>query len=413
MTTSAPARRDVTVSSLIGGGYDCFWRWEGRYLACKGSRGSKKSKTTAIRWIVKMMQHPGANLLVVRKVERTLRDSCFSDLVWAVRRIGVEASWRATTSPLEMSYIPTGQKILFRGLDDPQKVTSISIPHGVLCWCWVEEAYEITRESDFDMIDESIRGEVPEGLFKQVVLTFNPWNEHHWLKKRFFDHPGPDTLAMTTTYRCNEWLDDDDRRMFEEMRKRNPKRYKVAGMGEWGVVDGLVYENWREESFTLDQVRGMETFCGLDFGYTNDPSAFVIGFLDQKERRIYVWDEFYETGLSNRKICERIESMGYRKERVTADSAEPKSIQELHDMGLWIVGAKKGRDSVRSGVNWIRDHEVVVHPRCVHFLTEIGNYQWAEDRFGNKTNEPEDGFNHCMDAMRYGLERYMGGRWLA
>lgn len=413
MTTSAPARRDVTVSSLIGGGYDAFWRWEGRYLACKGSRGSKKSKTTAIRWIVKMMQHPGANLLVVRKVERTLRDSCFSDLVWAVRRIGVEESWRATTSPLEMSYLPTGQKILFRGLDDPQKVTSISIPHGVLCWCWVEEAYEITRESDFDMIDESIRGEVPEGLFKQVVLTFNPWNEHHWLKKRFFDHPDPDTLAMTTTYRCNEWLDDDDRRMFEEMRKRNPKRYKVAGMGEWGVVDGLVYENWREESFTLDQVRGMETFCGLDFGYTNDPSAFVIGFLDQKERRIYVWDEFYETGLSNRKICERIESMGYRKERVTADSAEPKSIQELHDMGLWIVGAKKGRDSVRSGVNWIRDHEVVVHPRCVHFLTEIGNYQWAEDRFGNKTNEPEDGFNHCMDAMRYGLERYMGGRWLA
>lgn len=392
---------------LVGKGYGTFWRFKGRYKVCKGSRASKKSKTTALWYIVNMMKYPGANTLVIRKTYRTLKDSCFTELKWAIHRLQVDAWWDIKESPLEMTYKPTGQKIYFRGLDDPLKVTSITVEKGVLCWAWLEEAYEVMKESDFDTLDESIRGEVPDGLFKQWTITFNPWNERHWLKARFFDVQDEDILALTTNYQCNEWLDKSDLKVFETMKKNNPRRYQVAGLGNWGIVDGLVYENWREEAFTLDDVRGLQTACGLDFGYTNDPTAFFIGFVDVQNKRLYVWDELYEKGLSNRAIYQRVCDMGYSKEKITADSAEPKSIDELKGLGLRIRGAKKGKDSVMNGVQWIQDLEIIIHPRCTNFLTEISNYQWDKDKFGKTINRPIDDFNHLMDAMRYALEGFV------
>lgn len=360
-----------------------------------------------------MMKYPDANLLVIRKTYRTLKDSCFTELKWAIKRLQVEAWWEIKESPLEMTYIPTGQKIYFRGLDDPLKVTSITVEKGVLCWAWLEEAYEIMSESDFDTLDESIRGEVPEGLFKQWTITFNPWNEHHWLKKRFFDIEDDNILAMTTNYLCNEWLDESDKKLFETMKKNNPRRYSVAGLGNWGIVDGLVYENWTERAFTLDEIKGCKTTFGLDFGYTNDPTAFFMGFLDIENKRLYVWDEFYEKGMSNKAIHNKIVAMGYGKERITGDSAEPKSIDELKSLKLRIKGAKKGKDSIMNGVQWIQDLEIIIHPRCTNFITEISNYTWAEDKFGNKLNKPIDDFNHLMDAMRYALEdNIIGNKWL-
>ena len=399
---------------IIGKGYKKFWNFKGRYRVAKGSRGSKKSKTTALWYIYKMMEYPDANLLVIRKTFRTLKDSCYADLKWAVHRLGVDHLWQFTLSPLEAVYLPTGQKIYFRGLDDPLKITSIAVDKGCLCWMWIEEAYEIMSESDFDMLDESIRGECPNGLFKQITLTFNPWNEHHWMKHRFFDVKNdPDILAITTNYMCNEFLDKADILVFERMKKNNPRRYQVAGLGNWGIVDGLVYENWKEEAFTLDDIRGLKTRCGLDFGYTNDPSASPIMFLDLPNKKLYVWDELYKTGLSNKKIYEELKSMGYAKEKFTGDSAEPKSIDELKSFGLRIKGAKKGKDSINNGIQWIQDLEIIIHPRCVNFLTEISNYTWDKDKFGNKINRPIDDFNHLMDAMRYGLEDdIIGNTWL-
>lgn len=399
---------------IVGKGYKAFWNFRGRYLVCKGSRASKKSKTTALRFIFNLMKFPDSNLLVIRKTYRNLKDSCFTELKWAVHRLGVDAWWKFTESPLEAEYLPTGQKIYFRGLDDPLKVTSVTVDVGCLCWMWIEEAYEIMSEDDFNTLDESIRGEVPEGLFKQIVFTFNPWNEHHWIKKRFFDaEADPDVLAITTNYMCNEWLDDADKKVFETMKKNNPRRYKVAGLGDWGIVDGLVYENWKEEAFTLEDIKNCKSAVGLDFGYTNDPSAFFVGFVDIENKKLYVWDEFYEKGLSNKRIFETITSMGYRKERITADSAEPKSIDELDTLGLRITGAKKGKDSILNGIQWIQDLQIIIHPRCVNFLTEISNYTWDEDKFGKKLNKPVDDFNHLMDAMRYALESFIiGNKWL-
>ena len=273
----------VYLPDLIGKGYGDFWTFKGRYRVCKGSRASKKSKTTALWFIYHMMKYPDANMVVVRKTFATIRDSCFADLKWAAQRLKVYHLWDFTTSPLYAKYKPTGQMIYFRGLDDPLKLTSIAVPRGYLCWMWIEEAFEVDNEADFDMVDESIRGEIPPetGLWKQITLTFNPWSQSHWIKKRFFDHPeDPDILAKTTNYMCNEWLDDADRRKFEIMKETNPKRYKVAGLGDWGIEGGAVFEEFtddpahyqdRQWTHVIDPFEIPPTWRiwrGFDFGYS-------------------------------------------------------------------------------------------------------------------------------------------------
>lgn len=405
------------LSDIVLPAYREFWNTRKTYVVCKGSRGSGKSKHAALWHIYHMMKYPLSNTLVIRKVERTMRDSCYADLKWAIERLGVDHLWKCTTNPLEITYKSTGQKILFRGLDSPYKITSIAVSHGVLNYLWMEEFYEITNEEDFNTIDESIRGVLPDGYWKRVTVTFNPWSEKHFAKKRFFDAAADNVLAMTTTYKDNPYMSETDIRLFEDMRLRNPRRYAVAGLGQWGVSDGLVYENWKEEAFDLDEVRrkpGVVSVFGLDFGYTNDPTAFFCGLLDKENKQLFVFDEMYEKGMSNKRIAEAIQAMGYGKERITADSAEPKSIDELKSLGLRTRAAKKGKDSIQNGIQWIQDLEITIHPKCVNFLTEISNYTWDKDKFGSKLNVPIDDFNHIMDAMRYALEQHITNkRWVA
>lgn len=402
----------IYLPALVGKGYGTFWNYKGRYRVLKGSRASKKSKTTALNLICRMMEYPGANLLVLRKTYRSLKTSCFAELKWAISRLGVMEHWKAAESPLQLTYLPTGQKIYFHGLDDPMKLTSMTVDSGCLCWLWIEEAYEIAREADFDMIDESIRGEVPDGYFKQVTLTFNPWNDRHWMKRRFFDTPDENTLAMTTNYQCNEWLDEADRALFERMKTHNPRRYQVAGLGHWGVVEGLVYERWEEKEFEIAKMPGDREACfGLDFGYTNDPTALVCASVDTAQQILYVYDELYEKGLSNAQIYEAICNMGYAREYITANSAEPKSIDDLKARGLRITGARKWKkDSENFAIQYIQDLTIVIHPRCVNFLTEIGNYQWDKDRLGRPLNTPVKEGDHLMDALLYGVSRLLRGR---
>lgn len=404
----------IWLPDIVGGGYREFWNYKGRYRVCKGSRASKKSKTTALWFIYNMMKYPLANAIVIRKVYRTLKDSCYTELKWAANRLQVSHLWEFTLAPLEATYKPTGQKIYFRGLDDPLKVTSITVPHGYLCWAWLEEAYEVMREADFDIVDESIRGEVSSDLWKQVTITFNPWNDRHWLKKRFFDpKDDQDILAMTTNYMRNEWLDDADRKLFEDMKTRNPRRYKVAGLGDWGVTEGIIYDNWHEEAFSMGDIfkrKAMRTAYGLDFGYTLDPSALFIGYADEKSKELFVFDEMYAAGMSNERIYKKIEEMGYAKDLIVADSAEQKSIDRLRDLGIRrIKASRKGPDSVRNGIDFLQDWSMIIHPRCVNFITEISNYCYAKDKFDKPTGKPIDDFNHLMDAMRYGMEPIMRG----
>ena len=391
--------------ALVCKGYRDFWNFKGRYSVVKGGRGSGKSRTIALWIITHMMQYPEANSLVVRKTERTLKDSCFAVLKWAIHRLGVDNEWKCTVNPLEITRVSTGQKILFRGLDDPLKVTSITVSYGVLCWVWFEEFFEVTKESDFNMVDESIRGELPPGYFKRILGSLNPWSDKIWIKRRFFDPPNDeDKLALTTNYLCNPWLDESDRMLFEKMIKENPTRARVAVYGEWGISDGLVYENWEERDFDIDEmlkIPKIKVGCGLDFGWT-DPCALCCVALDEDKKHIYVFDELYEQHLTNQELADRITEMGYRKTKIIADSAEPKSIEELRQAGiLGIRPARKGRDSILHGIQLIQNYRIIIHPRCVNFLTEISNYCWDEDKNGNKMNQPIDDYCHLCDGLRY------------
>lgn len=403
----------VSLKEILGSGYEDFWNFRGRYRIVKGSRASKKSKTSAIYYIYNMMKFPQSNLLVIRKTFRTLKDSCFTELKWAINRLDVDKYWKITESPLQIEYLPTGQKIYFRGLDDPLKITSITVDVGSLCWLWIEEAYEISSEPDFNAIDESIRGQVANGLFKQITLTFNPWNEHHWIKARFFDNPSPEILALSTNYLCNEFLDSADLSLFESMKINNPRRYQVAGLGHWGIVDGLVFENWVEQDFdvpTISAQKNVTSIFGLDFGYTNDPTAFFCGLIDLDSKQIWVFDELYQHALQAEEIYAKINEMGYSKEVIVADSSRPDTIDRLRTLGLRrISSAKKGSDSVLAGIDFLLGFKIIIHPSCTNFTTEISNYTWVTDKHNNKINRPIDDFNHLIDALRYSAERHSRG----
>ncbi len=398
----------VYMPAVVGGGYGEFWRCRRRYRVVKGGKASKKSSTAALWFIYHLMKYPGSNLLVVRNVYRTHIDSTFAQLRWAIRRLQVEHLWRATREPLELCYKPTGQRILFRGLDNVEKLASTTVEQGVLCWVWVEEAFEIAREADFDKLDLSMpRGEVPPPLFKQTTVTFNPWNSSHWLKGRFFDRESPEVLALTTNYLGNEFLDDTDRQIYERMRQENPRRYAVAGLGDWGHSEGLVFENWEVAEFPLSELHreGLRHIFGLDYGYTNDPTAFIAAAVEEEAKRLYVYDEHYERRMLNGDIAAMLERKGYRKERIRADSAEPKSNDDLRRLGITrLQPAGKGRDSVLAGISRLQEYRIIVHPRCVHTAEELAAYVWESAGEGVFCNRPCDRDNHLMDALRYAME---------
>ena len=392
---------------IIGKGYATYWNYKGRYKVVKGGRGSKKSTTTALWIIYKMMQYPLANTLVIRRVFNTHKDSTYTQLKWASNVLGVSHLWKFSKSPLEATYVPTGQKILFRGLDDPMSITSITVEHGHLCWCWFEEAFQIMNEDDFNKVDMSIRGELPQGYFKQIMLSFNPWSEKHWLKKRFFDVVDDDILAITTNYTCNEFLGEDDKKLFEKMKINNPRRYNIEGLGNWGIAEGLVYDNFEELEFNIDEIkkrRNVKSAFGLDFGYTNDPTAFIASLVDLDNNEIYIFDEHYQKAMSNKMIADMIKYKGYSKEKIVGDSSEPKSIDDVKRNGIYrLKGARKGKDSILNGIQYIQDFKIYVHPKCENTLIELSNYVW-DTKDGNVINKPIDDYNHLMDALRYSLE---------
>lgn len=400
--------KQVSLSEVVGKGYTEFFNTKKTYVVCKGSRGSKKSKSAAIYHIYAMMKYPLSNTLVVRKVERTLRDSCYSDLKWAIERLGVSHLWQCTTSPLEITYKPTGQKIIFRGLDSPFKITSISVPHGVLNFLWLEEAYEILKEDEFNIIDESIRGKLPDGYFKRVTITFNPWSEMHWLKRRFFDVPLDNVLAMTTTYRCNEWLSDTDIAMYEDIRRRSPSRARIACDGEWGVAEGLVFDNWRVEDLSEQIPRFDNIRAGMDFGYAADQNALVKLHIDNKKKTIYVFDEYYQAGMTDAellRVCKDFFGTLY----VTCDSADPKTIDYLAANNIRAVGAVKGADSILRGIRWLQGFDIVIDKKCVNYIREISQYAWQKDKFDNVMAKPVDANQHLLDSTRYACESDMLG----
>ena len=241
-------------------------------------------------------------------------------------------------------------------------------------------------------------------------MTFNPWSATSWLKARFFDAQDEDVFTKTTTWECNEWLDDADRNIFLKMQKNNPRRYRIEGEGEWGIAEGLIYTNVSFEDFDIDTTRaipGIKSAFNLDFGFT-DPNAFVCEMVDNTNMIIYVFDEWYKTGVTNKIIAEQIKAMGYGGQKIICDSAEPKSIVELQEEGIKAEPSRKGKDSVNHGIQLIQNYKIVVHAqRCPEFRKEIENYCWGKDKDGKLTDKPDHEFSHGMDSMRYGVTKLL------
>ena len=414
--------KELSTRELVGGGYDAFWKSKKRYVVCKGSRASKKSTTAALKIIVRMMQYPLANTLVVRKTGASLKDSCFAQLRWAIERLGVSAWWKARVSPLELEYVPTGQRILFRGMDDPLKVTSITVKHGVLCWGWLEEAFEV-EEDAFNRIDESLRGQLPEGYYVQWLISFNPWSSSSWLKARFFDTPHDNVLAMTTTYKCNEWLSDADRAMFEEMKRTDPERYKVAGCGEWGIEAGQFFKAWREskhviEPFTIPNE--WMRFRSMDWGY-NDPCCVLWHAVDG-DGRIYTYRELYVRQQRADQVAQSIiklsgdEEISYtvaspdmwqkRGAILKGDGFEGESLAELFARGgvplasadnARIAGWQRVRGYMADGADGRPMWQAF--DCCENLIRTLPMLMYSP----HNREDAADGEDHAPEALRYGL----------
>lgn len=373
-----------------------------RYQVFYGGAGSGKSFFLASKLILDLLKSK-QKLLVVRQVFASIRDSVYEEIVSAINRMGVDKLCVISKSTLDITFL-NGSKIIFKGADDERKLLSISGIDMV----WVEEASDITKEL-FNQLELRLRGGSGK---KKYFLSFNPVSATHWLKTEFFDNPREDSFICHTTYKDNRFLDDEYIASLEEMKERNPQKYQVYALGEWGTSNKQVYENWKVEPVNVSQVvqqnRGIVSSFGMDFGYVADPSTMIATLVDMENKKLYIFDEMYEHGLLNNQIADRIKRMGYAKERIVADSAEPKSIAELKNLGLSrITGAKKGKDSIQFGIQFILQFEIIVDPKCVNTINELQNYGYKKDKAtGQYSNTPVDDYNHLMDALRYAMEPF-------
>ena len=411
-----------SLRKIFGRGYDDVIKSKKFYVVIRGGKGSKKSKTIALLIIMRMMMYPLANTVCIRKSYNALKDSMFTDLLWAMDRLGVTDYWEVRRSPMQLEIKATHQVILFRGLDKAEKLGGLTVRHGYLTWMWVDEFYEITDEEEFIKAQMGLRGYLPpeSGLWKQVFCTFNPWSEHTWIKKRFFDEPHDNVLAKVTTYKCNEWLSEEDKARYDELYETNPRIAKVICEGEWGVAEGLVYENWDIDAFDVDEIRSRqnvyETY-GLDFGYKVSYTAFIGVLVDPIAKELWIFeDSIYRTGMTNLDIAKAITALGYETKRIVADRAEQKSIYELKagipceeedDFGNKrvvkyslpnIEGAMKGNDSVQNGIARLQMYKMHVHPSCQNAIMELSSYHYEKDTDGNYTGKPEKLDDHCLVA---------------
>lgn len=337
--------------------------------------------------------------LICRKVSRTIKRSVFTLMCNIIIKWGLYSEFDINRTDFTITYKMNGSQMLFTGMDDPEKLKSIEGITGV----WMEEATEFTQE-DFEQLDLRLRGVTK--YHKQITLTLNPISDQHWIKKVFFDDPIEGVFTLKTTYLDNAFIDDEYKMVMENKRKTNPRYYNIYALGNWGTAEGLIFNRVSQRVIRQEEVAGLEVIQGLDFGYTNHPSAFHQSYVDHINKKIFVYDGFYEKGMSNQEIADRIKDMLAHRGRTVADSAEPKSIDYIKGKGVNIIGALKGKDSVNAGIDFLLEYEIIVNSHLVEFWTEFNNYAW-EVKDGKATNKPCDDFNHFIDALRYSIESFI------
>ena len=393
---------------------DCFAgvnRSRARYRVLKGSAGSGKSYNTAQDLIRKLSdeRYRGANLLVVRKVGETHRDSTYAELCGCARRMfgeHVGRVWRFTLSPLGMECLLTGNRIAFRGMHDAaarERVKSIAFEQGKLTWIWVEEATELT-EADFELLDDRLRGRLPKGLYYQMTLTFNPVSATHWLKQRFFDRKDADALTHSSTYRDNRFIDAAFARRMAARSLRDPEGYRVYGLGDWGLEGGAILTNWRAEDFDASPEAFDYRRMGQDFGYNHANAIVEVGWRDGL---LHICRELVCHEKDTAEIIALADAAGLdRRVPMLCDAAEPDRIKTWRRAGYAARAVSKGAGSVRAGIEHLKGYrEILVHPSCVHTLKELGQWRWLRDaRSGAYLDEPAPFFDDAMAALRYAID---------
>lgn len=364
-----------------------------RYRVLYGGAGSGKSYYVAQELILKHLEEPNHKTLVVRKVGNTLRNSVFALLEDVIRETGLSKLFRIKKTDMSIECI-NGNKIIMTGLDDVEKLKSIAGITDI----WIEEASEITQQ-DFEQLDLRLRGETKHK--KQITLTFNPISNLSWLKGYFFDRKPDNVFTLKTTYKDNLFIDSDYKQAIEKLKTTDYQYYRIYALGEWGEIGNVIFNNYKVEEFDTSPFDNR--LYGIDWGFADDPFAFIEINLDKKRKKIHVLSERYLYGHSNEQAYQEIKGT-IGNAIATADSAEPKSISEMREYGLKIKAAKKGKGSVNTGLRWLQSYEIIIHRSCQNFINEISKYKWQEDKDGNVLPKPVDKDNHLMDALRYAVE---------
>ena len=389
-----------------------------RYIVMKGSAGSGKSVDTALVYILRLMNDKGRNLVCIRKADITNRDSTFAELTGAIYRLfgdKAERYWKINTSPLQLTFIPNGNKVIFRGMNDDkqrEKLKSITFQKGKLTDVWIEEATEITQ-ADFEIIDDRLRGRLPDGQFYQIRMTFNPVNKNHWIKKNFFDFTDENTLTHHSTYLMNRFIDDAYRARMERRKQVDPEGYQIYGLGEWGEIGGLILHNWEIRDISQNLSDYDDIAIGQDFGFNHANAILLLGI---KDDNIYIIDEIYVHEKETSEIIPLAIAKAFPTNRTMwCDSAEPDRIKMWKNAGYGKAKAvEKEQNSIKAQIDWLKGvvskaktvkRMIYVHPHCVNTIKELQQWKWKKDeKSGEYLDEPVPIMDDAMAALRYGIE---------
>ena len=381
-----------------------------RYRLAKGSAGSGKSVDIAMDYILKLsdQKYKGANLLVVRQTEASHKDSTFAELIGAINRMGLQAFWSYTTTPLSLTCKATGNGIIFRGFNDMRardRVRSITFPQGKLTWIWCEEATEL-QESDIDILDDRIRGELdnPE-LYYQMTFSFNPVSAQHWIKRKYWDYASEDIFKCHSTYLDNRFIDEAYHKRMLMRKEQDPDGYRIYGLGEWGETGGLILHNYVIESVEQEFDRYDDILYSQDFGFNHANCILEVGF---KDGEIYILRELYVFEKDTDEIIQLAEGVGFDKRKIMyCDSAEPDRIKMWQKAGYRARAVVKGAGSVKAQIDYLKQHKIHIDGSCINTIKEIQQWKWQKDsKSGQYIDEPVNIFDDAMAALRYCIEPY-------
>lgn len=377
-----------------------------RYIALKGSAGSGKSVDTAQQYLIRLLKDKGRNLVCIRKSDVTNRDSTYAELTGAIYRLGLDKYFECRLSPLQIRCI-NGNMIIFRGVNDEkqrEKLKSITFQKGKLTDVWIEEATELTQ-SDFEIIDDRLRGNLPSGQFYQIKMTFNPVNKNHWIKKQFFDRQDENTLTCHSSYLDNRFIDDAYKARMQRRKEVDPDGYRIYGLGDWGEIGGLVLKNWEVADISQNANDYDDVAIGQDFGFNH---ANAILQLAIKDDDIYILKEIYVYEKDTSEIIEIADKMDLVG-KMWCDSAEPDRIKTWKKAGYKAEGVTKEKTTKQkyqaTQIDWLKRRKIYIHPSCVNTKREIEQWKWKKDEQSGKClDEPVPFFDDAMAALRYGIE---------